>query len=299
MHRAIAAWLTERPWRAAFASAVCGALSPQIFSPFPVLACAIPVLLLLRFNATAALVATASAIASAGWVVLSSTALSRWVFVGMVCVFAAGPALAAVLKRTGSMNLTFQLGILGTALAVTGVHILHPDPVSVWIPLITPSVDAMVSAGMQLESEREVIIQLLSRTMWGALAGMGLATMLGALFLGRWWHSLLSAPGSFGHEYRELRFGLVLGAGVSVLFVVGLVVDSALVSSLLWVAFVGLAFQGLAAAHRSKARGSMNRGWLAAIYVLLIVPLSTSVTVFVLALWGFADNWLRPRAQRA
>jgi hypothetical protein len=49
------------------------------------------------------------------------------------------------------------------------------------------------------------------------------------------------------------------------------------------VAFVGLAFQGLAAAHRSKARGSMNRGWLAAIYVLLIVPLSTSITVVVLA----------------
>jgi hypothetical protein len=299
MHRAIAAWLTERPWRAAFASAVCGALSPQVFSPFPVLACAIPVLLMLRFNATAAIVAAVSAIAAAGWVVLSSTALSQWVFVGMLCVFAAAPALAAVLKRTGSLNLTFQLAILGTALAVTAVHVLHPDPVSIWAPLITPSLDAMVNAGMQLESDKQAIVQLLSRTMWGAVAGMGLATMLGGVFLGRWWQSLLSIPGSFGNEYRELRFGLVLGTGVSALFLIGLVVDSALVSSLLWVAFVGLAFQGLAAAHRSKARGSMNRGWLAAIYVLLIVPLSTSITVVVLALWGFADNWLRPRAQRA
>ena len=299
MHRAIAAWLTERPWRAAFASALCGALSPQVFSPFPVLACAIPVLLLLRFNATAAIVAAVSAMAAAGWVVLSSTALSQWVFVGMLCVFGAAPALAAVLKRTGSLNLTFQLGILGTALAVTAVHVLHPDPISIWAPLITPSLDAMVNAGMQLESDKELIVQLLSRTMWGAVAGMGLATMLGGVFLGRWWQSLLSAPGSFGNEYRELRFGLVLGLGVSALFLIGLVVDSALVSSLLWVAFVGLAFQGLAAAHRSKARGSMNRGWLAAIYVLLIVPLSTSITVVVLALWGFADNWLRPRAQRA
>jgi hypothetical protein len=290
--------LTERPWRAAFASAVCGALSPQVFSPFPVLACAIPVLLLLRFNATAAIVAAVSAIVAAGWVVLSSTALSRWVFVGMLCVFVAAPVLAAILKRSGSLNLTFQLAILGTALAVTGVHVFHPDPISVWVPLITPSLDAMVSAGMQLESDKDAIVQLLSRTMWGAVAGMGLATMLGAVFLGRWWQSLLSAPGSFGNEYRELRFGLVLGLGVSALFLLGLVVDSALVSSLLWVAFVGLAFQGLAAAHRSKARGSMNRGWLAAIYVLLIVPLSTSVTVVVLALWGFADNWLRPRAQR-
>ena len=26
---------------------------------------------------------------------------------------------------------------------------------------------------------------------------------------------------------------------------------------------------------------------------------SMSLTVFVLAIWGFADNWLRPRAQRA
>ena len=40
-------------------------------------------------------------------------------------------------------------------------------------------------------------------------------------------------------------------------------------------------------------------GWLAAIYVLLIVPLSAGATVFVLAIWGFADNWLRPRAQNA
>ena len=71
--------------------------------------------------------------------------------------------------------------------------------------------------------------------------------------------------------------------------------DSALIDSLAWVAFAALSFQGLAAAHRSKARGRLNRGWLAAIYVLLIVPLSMSVTVLVLAIWGFADNWLRPQ----
>jgi hypothetical protein len=73
--------------------------------------------------------------------------------------------------------------------------------------------------------------------------------------------------------------------------------NSALVGSLAWVAFAALSFQGLAAAHRSKAGGRLNRGWLAAIYVLLIVPISTSITVVVLAIWGFADNWLRPRAQ--
>jgi hypothetical protein len=85
----------------------------------------------------------------------------------------------------------------------------------------------------------------------------------------------------------------------TVLFAMALATESSLLASLAWVAFTALAFQGLAAAHRMKARGRLNRGWLAAIYVLLVVPLSMSITVFILALWGFADNWLRPRAQRA
>jgi hypothetical protein len=73
--------------------------------------------------------------------------------------------------------------------------------------------------------------------------------------------------------------------------------DVPLIDSLAWVGFVALAFQGLTAAHRSRAGGRLNRGWLVAIYLLLIVPLPPSMmlTMFVLALWGFADNWLRPR----
>ena len=50
MHRAIAAWLTEHPWRAVIAIAFCGALS-QLMLPFTVLACAIPVLTVMRFDA--------------------------------------------------------------------------------------------------------------------------------------------------------------------------------------------------------------------------------------------------------
>jgi hypothetical protein len=106
---------------------------------------------------------------------------------------------------------------------------------------------------------------------------------------------LLQAPGEFGAEFRQLRLGQVLGIATTVLFVLALWLESAWVDSLAWVALAGLAFQGLAAAHRGKARGRLNRGWLAAIYVLLLMPLSTSVTVLALAIWGFADNWLRPR----
>jgi hypothetical protein len=75
--------------------------------------------------------------------------------------------------------------------------------------------------------------------------------------------------------------------------------DSSLAGSLAWVAFGALSYQGLAAAHRGRARGVINRGWLAAIYVLLIVPLSMFITVILLAVWGFIDNWRRPRAHAA
>ncbi|HWK73171.1 MAG TPA: hypothetical protein VNQ81_02800, partial [Povalibacter sp.] len=61
MHRAIAAWLTERPWRAAFAAAFCGALSLQMMMPFMVLAGAVPVLVALRSDSKLALAVAATA----------------------------------------------------------------------------------------------------------------------------------------------------------------------------------------------------------------------------------------------
>jgi hypothetical protein len=266
--------------------------------PFMIFAGAIPVLMSLRFDLRIALAIALTGGACATWVVLSVTEPNVWIFVAIGCLFLSPLALAALLKRTGSMNLSFQVAVLGAALAVLAVHLIMSDPVAIWVPLLRRVIESMISAGLQLEGEREAIIQLWARTMWGALAALSLATILGGLFLGRWWDSLLRSPGAFGEEYQRLRLGFVLGVLVSILFVLALVSDAPLISSLAWVGFSALAFQGLAAAHRSKARGSLNRGWLAAIYVLLIVPLSMSVTVFVLALWGFADNWLRPRAQQ-
>ena len=56
MHRALAAWLTEYPWRPIVASALCGALA-QLMLPLALLACAIPVLTVLRFDARLGLAA--------------------------------------------------------------------------------------------------------------------------------------------------------------------------------------------------------------------------------------------------
>lgn len=295
MHRAIAVWLTGHPWRAAIASAVSGALSPQMPLPFLVLSGAIPVLVALRFDLRYALAMAVTAGAAASWVVLSVAQPGGWLLLAVALLFFAPVLLGWLLRRSGSLNLVFQVVMLGMVVLLTTVYLSLADPVGMWREQIESVWASMASAGLRIEGDRDLIIAAWSRTMWGALAALSLGTVFGAVLLGRWWQSLLDTPGTFGVEYRQLRLGRALGIATTVLFIVALLTDSALIASLAWVAFAALAFQGLAAAHRSKAVGRLERGWLVAIYVLLIVLPVTSIVVFILAIWGFADNWLRPR----
>lgn len=295
MHRAIANWLTGHPWRAAFASAVSGAFSPQMPLPFLVLAGAIAVLVALRFDLRYALAMAAVAGISAGWTVMSVAGFSAWLVFSIGLLYLGPVLLGRLLRWSGSLNLVYQVTLLALAVVLVVLFAALPDPVGMWREQIELVWASMANAGLRLEGDRDQIIAAWSRTMWGALAALSLATIFGGVLLGRWWQSLLDAPGSFGPEYRQLRLGRAMGLATTILFIAALLTDSALVASLAWVAFAALAFQGLAAAHRSRAVGRLDRGWLVAIYVLLIVLPVTSIVVFMLALWGFADNWLRPR----
>src|SRR6185295_8305772 len=133
-------------------------------------------------------------------------------------------------------------------------HAVLPDPVAFWKPLLLQMLDSMQQAGIKIEGDRNALVAGWAPAMWGALGGLTLATLFGSMLLGRWWDSLMRAPGAFGAEYRNLRLGVALGVVVTVVFVLAIVTNSP-----------------------------------------LIVPLSSMLTMFVLAVWGFADNWLRPR----
>jgi hypothetical protein len=231
MHRTIAAWLTERPWRAAVASAFCGALSPQMLLPFAILAGAIPTLIALRFDPKTALgVAAAGAVAAAS-VVLSVTAPTVWVFGAIGLLFLGPLTLALLLRKTGSIVLCFQVAVLGAAAVLIGVHLALPDPIAVWADLLHKVMDSMAEAGIRLEGDQDEIVSVWARTMWGALAALALATVFGGLLLGRWWLSLLQSPGQFGVEYRELRLGMTLGVTITLLFILALFTESSLIVS--------------------------------------------------------------------
>lgn len=298
MHRVIAGWLTQRSWRAVVAAAFCGALSPWMPLPFLILAGAIPALVALCVDVRLALGAAMIAATAAAWVLMPLVQPVSWTLAGISAVLFSATGLAILWRRTGSPNLCFQVAVLGSALALILFYVSLPDATAAWAEQLTRVLQTMVQAGLVVESEIGAMARVWARTMWGALAAVMLGAVLAALFLGRWWASLLQS-GEFGVEFRGLRLGRVLGSGVTVLFMAALWFEFALLDSLAWVALAGLSFQGLAAAHRSRATGRLNRGWLTVIYVLLLMPLSTGVTVFVLALWGFADNWLHPKAQSA
>src|SRR5262245_51739082 len=117
MHRAIAAWLTARPWRAGVASAVCGALAPQMLPFMAVLAGAIPVLVALRFDARRAVAVAASGAFAAALVLLigARSAPTAWIAAWMAAMLFGPSLLAILLRRTGSLNLCFQIAVLFAA----------------------------------------------------------------------------------------------------------------------------------------------------------------------------------------
>lgn len=291
MHQALAGWLSERPWAAAFLAAAFAMLSPQGLSPFAVVAGAVPVLLLLvRTPQTGAMVATVGAAAAFG--TLLGAGVAPWIAIASVLmVFVAPLGLAAMLRRTGSLTLCFQVAVLGIGLVLVGVHVALEDPGAVWQRWLEIAAQSLGDAGFEIEPAE--VVQSLRDTMWGSYAALTLATVLGALFLGRWWYTLVRAPGSFGREFRQLRVGLLLGIVASLVLAAAVFTEVPLLDALAWVAVTAMACEGLAAAHRGRAGGRFGKFWLVLIYLLLIFPPTAFLMVALLAGWGFMDNWRR------
>src|ERR1700754_3547497 len=158
MHRAIAVWLTERPWRAAVAIAFCGVLS-QLMLPFTVLASAIPVLSALRFDARIGLLVATVGATAASWTVhaLVPTVMPG-TFAGIALMFFGPLALGLLLKLTGSLNLCFQVAVLATGALLAVVHVVLADPVAVWPPLLNQLLDSMQAAGFKIEGDRQALV---------------------------------------------------------------------------------------------------------------------------------------------
>lgn len=273
-------------------AACFGVFSPQGLTPFAVAAGAVPILIALQIDAR-----QACGIALAGMAaVVTSLILAGqpWPLAAVfgVAIFVVPLVLGLLLKRSQSMPLVFQLTVLGGFAVLSGVYAMVDRPEALWEQLLGEAAQALQQAGVEIDQN---LMSALARTMWGTYLALWLLSTLCAVFLARWWQSLLAAPGKFGAEFRELRLGKALGLSSIFVILIAALRNVDFVDALAWLAVTALAFQGLAAAHRHKAAGRLKRSWLVAIYVFLIMPFFSFVAVSVLAGWGLADNWRRLR----
>lgn len=292
MHLLLANWLTRHPWQAAVLAGCLGVLSLQGAVLFVVLASAVPVLMTLehgpRTGGNLMLAVSAAMIGCLMWYQQSAGFALCYALV----LFGLPMLLAELMRRTGSLNFVFQLTLLVALIVIASVFMLVPKPGEFWEGFLGRAFDALSQSGIQLDS---ALVPQLARTLWGAMVAVLLMAILSILFLARWWQSLIHEAGAFGREFRELRTGMVLGVVLVLISVAALFADQAWLDSMAWVAMLGLALQGLASAHRRKAEGQLPRGWLMVIYVMLMVPIFSFITVALLAGWGLADFWRNMR----
>ncbi len=295
MHHSLAIWLTERPWRAAWMAALLGVLSLQgVFMLVPVASAIVMLVWLVHGAQTGMNVGLAASAAIVGVLLyfqqpIWAAGLAAFMLYGLPML------LAALLGRFQSLNLVYQGLVLLALGIIAAIFLWLPEPNRIWEQMLMQAVEALRESGMKLD-EQKALPQLV-HSVWGWLLAMWVLISMSGVCLARWWQSLIQKPGAFGAEFRELRSGNVLGTVLVMIVAASFVSDFDWLDSLKWVAMLALALQGLAAAHRRKAQGQLQHGWLVAIYVLLIVPLFSFVTVAILAGWGLADFWKRAMAR--
>jgi hypothetical protein len=296
MHRVVAAWFVEHPWRTAVITACLSVLLLVGMIPLLLVVGAIPALLTLeqgpRAGINAMLAGSAAVIGT--MIGLEQPVGYGFAYAGMLFVL---PVLfSEVLRRYASLNLVFQGMLLLTLGAISLVFVVLPSPTDIWQVPLSQSMAMLQRADIKVDT---TLFDYWVRSMWGAVVALLLLLNFSAVLLARWWQSLIHAPGEFGKEFRSLTAGIALTSVMALLSVASLFSDLAWLDSLAQVAVMGLALLGLAVAHRRKAEGRLRQGWLVTIYVLLVATLSSSVTVTLLAVWGLVDFWRRKRISAA
>ena len=201
--------------------------------------------------------------------------------------------LAVLLARTQSLSMCLQVATLMGALMVVGLHVSFGDPEQFWAPFVRDLAQQMKQRGLPMDLEKDGLVETLARTLWGWVAVLTMLLAMCALFLARWWQSLLAGDGRFAVEFRELRLGLALGLAAALVLAASLLTEPVLVDDIGRLFLAALVIVGLAGVHRMAAAGRLNSGWLWATYAMLM--LVAPFAVAVLAAWGFLDNWTRSR----
>ena len=205
-------------------------------------------------------------------------------------------ALAVMLRNSGSPALTVTTaGLMGLAILI-GLKVGVADPAAYWAELLEPVRKGLIEGGILTDAEGQALILEVARWMTGAFAATFYFQALLALFLGRWWQSLLYNPGGFGAEFRDLRLGKGLGVlGLALMAFILVKGENQWAADLLILITPLFLLQGLALIHWLVKALQANRGWLIGLYALFLLALPHAQVLT--AGLGLADIWVNVRAK--
>jgi hypothetical protein len=180
--------------------------------------------------------------------------------------------LGVVLRATRSLALTIQLGSLMGLVIVLALRIGTGDATLYWTQVLEPIRENLVQGQVIEEEASRTLVGQIAPWMTGAFAATFYFQALLALFLGRWWQSLLYHPGGFGEEFRGLRLSRGIAfLGVILLLLLAVGVDNQLAADLLLLLTPLLFLQGVAVVHWLVRAMQGGRGWLIGFYLLLVL----------------------------
>lgn len=201
--------------------------------------------------------------------------------------------LAANLRRSANLAQCVKLAGLFGVMLVVGIYLATDNPVSWWSEALQKVLaPALEGAAKERIDEMSVAVSQVARLMTGLMGGLMGLTLLGCLFIARWWQAMLYNPGGFKGEFQQLRLGrgfALVTLAVGVLLLVSSSETVPIATDLLVVLVMLFMIQGLSVSHYLVAKAGANAGWLVALYMLVIVLPQAALT---LAVAGIADNWL-------
>ena len=195
----------------------------------------------------------------------------------------AGVGLGALLRRTGSLALTFQ-----------GVGLVCAEP-GAWMSALLDRLAEVARSGGATEQQVSSLIENLGPYFTGLIIAGVYLQLMAALLLGSWWVSKTQEESQFGPQFRQLRLGRFLGIPATLLMASSLLLDGPVVRNLFPLVLFAFWFQGIAVVHAWAWAKRWSAGFLGPIYVLLILPITAAVTILLLASVGLLDNWIELR----
>ena len=197
--------------------------------------------------------------------------------------------LAAILRATYSWNWVLLFAAIVGVCGVLAIHVRHPEIALWWqqkIQAYSQEVggNASIQQGLVLE---------LSSIATGIQVAMLLIGDLVWLLLARAWQAKLFNPGKLGEELRAIKLPKFAAIVVTLLVLLAVTTDSAILLDCLPVLLLPLVFAALSLVHYVLKTRSMHWFWLVIFYGVLI--LLFPYMLVLLAFIGLVDSMLNVR----